>query len=429
MGLGKTVQASVAIKELFDAHSIRRVLIVCPLSLARNWRRELNTWAGGFPVVMYEGADRYGMLSGNAPILVGSYETVAADLRSATSDGQLFCDIGVDLIVLDEAQRIKDPDSTRSRVLGRVVSARRWAISGTPLENHPRELSSLLRFLFPNEFSEKEALDDLSLMLAKRDSSMVRRTKDEVGLQLPSRTTDYVPIALTPDQAAEYDRALFEVQQAVLASPSRSELAARLLSGLQKLRRIAAISANGCSAKLDYIEEEAEELRDCGEKLIVFSSFPNLALREVSKRLARFGPVLFTGDMSQDERQSAHERFLNDPECGVMCASLRAAGVGVTWTVARYVYHLDLWWNPQVLRQAEDRVHRIGQVQPVFLKRLVAERTIDEGVALLLERKDALFRRVVDDEDIGTATDLPIEYLLGLIGLRPQEITGADRPE
>jgi SNF2 family DNA or RNA helicase len=429
MGLGKTVQAAVAIKELFDTHSIRRVLIVCPLSLSRNWRREIKTWAGALPVVMYEGADRYGMLNGNAPILVGSYETVAADLRSATSEGQLFCDIGVDLIILDEAQRIKDPDSTRSRVLGRVVSARRWAISGTPLENHPRELSSLLRFLFPNEFSDKVTLDDLSLMLARRDFCMVRRTKDEVGLQLPPRTTDYVPIALTPDQAAEYDRALLEVQQAVLASPSRSELAARLLSGLQKLRRIAAISANGCSAKLDYIEEKAEELRSSGEKLIVFSSFPNLALKEVSKRLARFGPVLFTGEMSQDEREAAHERFLKDPECGVMCASLRAAGVGFTWVVARYVYHLDLWWNPQVIRQAEDRIHRIGQSQPVFLRRLVAERTIDEGIAILLERKEALFRRVVDDEAIEPQTDLPIDHLLGLIGLRPQEIKGGDHRE
>lgn len=426
MGLGKTVQAAVAIRKLFDAGSIRRVLIVCPVSLSRNWRRELKAWAGDLPVVMYEGADRNGMLQGGASILIGSYETVAADLRRATSEGREFCDIGIDLIVLDEAQRIKEPSSTRSRVLAKVLSPRRWAISGTPLENHPRELSSLLRFLFPNEFSDQATLGDLELMLAQRDLCMVRRTKDEVGLQLPSKTTDYVPTALTPDQAAEYDHALADIRRAAMASTSRSALAASLLAGLQRLRRISAISTNGCSGKLDYIEEEAEELRERGEKLIVFSSFPNLALRRVAERLARFGPVLFTGEMSQDEREIAHQRFVQDPECGVMCASLRAAGVGITWTVARYVYHLDLWWNPQVIRQAEDRVHRIGQRQPVFLKRLVAENTIDEGVAVLLERKHAIFRRVIDDEDEDAMPDVPIEDLLRLIGLRPQHVTGID---
>lgn len=428
MGLGKTVQAVVALRELFEAKVIRRALIVCPASLSRNWRREIRVWAQSIPAVLYEGADRYGLLEGNAPILIGSFETVADDLRRATRDGRSFCDIGVDLIILDEAQRIKDPTSIRSRVLARVLAGRRWAITGTPIENHPRELNSILRFLFPNEFLDSEDCDDLALMLLQRDRAMIRRTKAEVGIQLPERVTGYTPVQLTPDQAAEYERTLTSVRRSIRDATKRSELTASLLGGLQNLRRITTVSTNGSSAKLDFIEEELETLAERGEKVVIFSSFANIGLDHAVKRLARFRPVRFTGSMTQAEREVAHQRFLDDPRCLVMCASLRAAGVGVTWTAARYVYHLDLWWNPQALRQAEDRVHRIGQGRQVFLKRLIAENTIDEGIVTLLETKSDIFRFVVDEDLPSTVHWNTLDQLLSLVGTRRDDLTrGAAR--
>lgn len=428
MGLGKTVQAAVALRELFEAKSIRRALIVCPTSLSRNWRREIRVWAQGIPAVLYEGADRYGMLEGNAPILIGSYETVADDLRRATRDGRSFCDIGVDLIILDEAQRIKDPTSIRSRVLARVLAGRRWAITGTPIENHPKELNSILRFLFPNEFLDSEDCDDLALMLFQRDRAMIRRTKAEVGIQLPERVTGYTPVQLTPDQAAEYERTLTSVRRSILDATNSSELTASLLGGLQNLRRITTVSTNGSSAKLDLVEEELEVLAERQEKVVIFSSFANIGLDHAVKRLARFRPVRITGSMTQAEREVAHQRFLGDPRCLVMCASLRTAGVGVTWTVARYVYHLDLWWNPQALRQAEDRVHRIGQERQVLIKRLIAENTIDEGIVTLLETKSDIFRFVVDEDLPSSMRQDTLDQLLGLVGTRRDDLTrGAAR--
>lgn len=428
MGLGKTVQAAVALKELFQTQSIRRALIVCPVSLSRNWRRELRVWADGIPAVLYEGADRHGMLEGNAPILIGSYESVADDLRRATKDGRTFCDMGIDLIILDEAQRIKDPASIRSRVLARVLAGRRWAITGTPLENHPRELNSILRFLFPNEFLNSEDCDDLALMLLQRDRAMIRRTKAEVGIQLPELLTAYSTVQLTPDQAAEYERTLASVRRSVLNAASNNELTVNLLGGLQNLRRITTVSSNGSSAKLDLIEEEIETLAERQEKVVIFSSFSNIALDHAVQRLSRFRPVRFTGAMTQAEREFAHQRFMDDPRCLVMCASLRAAGVGITWTVARYVYHLDLWWNPQVLRQAEDRLHRIGQECQVIVKRLIAENTIDEGIVTLLETKNDVFRFVVDGDPIATVHRDTLEQLLSLLGARRDDLTkGAAR--
>ena len=422
MGLGKTVQAAVAIDQLFEGNSIRRALIVCPASLSRNWRHEIHQWSPRTPVVLYEGADRYGMLEGNIPVLVGSYETIAGDLRRFTRDGTFHYDIGIDLLVLDEAQRIKDPGSLKSKVFSRLLAPRRWAITGTPLENHPRELASILRFLFPNEFATKEAIDDPALTLSLKDTSIVRRIKSQVGAQLPSKTVSYVPLALSPEQGAEYAQACDEIAQTVRNAVSLASASATLLGGLQTLRRLAVLSSSGDSAKIDFLTEEVEDLAEQGEKIVVFSSFANLVLPTVASRLREYGSLLYTGEMSAEEREVVHNRFLHDPSSRVMCASLKAAGVGLTWTVAAYVYHLDIWWNPQVLRQAEDRVHRIGQKNPVLVKRLISEGTIEEGIRELLAAKEEIFDLVITEKADNPSDPKFLPQLLSLIGLKMSDL-------
>ncbi len=118
------------------------------------------------------------------------------------------------------------------------------------------------------------------------------------------------------------------------------------------------------------------------------------------------------------EKTLAHDRFVNDDSCLVMCASLRAAGVGLSWTIASLVYHLDLWWNPQALKQAEDRVHRIGQERPVLVKRLVAEETIEQGILRLLKAKEAIFDFVVEGTSLPEPSPTSLQSLLSLIGLK-----------
>ncbi len=428
MGLGKTIQAAVALRRLFSQEAIRRVLIVCPASLCRNWRQELRQWCPGAPVVLYEGADRFGLLTGGAPILISSYDTVAADLSAATSRGGCFADLDVDVVILDEAQRIKDPKSVRAAVLAKVMAPRRWAITGTPLENHPRELASILRFLHPNELADDSALNDAVLILSLRDQSLVRRTKETVGLQLPAKTIACVPVPLSPAQAAEYAQKLAEVTQAVSRAGSMASASSALLAGLQSLRRIASVASTGDSSKLDLLEEEIPELVEEGRKVVIFSSFAGLVLPVVAQRLERHGTVLYTGAMTQEEREVVHRRFLEDRHTHIMCASLQAAGVGLTWTVASYVYQFDLWWNPQVLRQAEDRVHRIGQTRPVLVKRLIADGTIEDGIQQLLEAKTRIFEYVIENAKGVAADASSIEGLLSLIGLRLGDLNASANP-
>lgn len=421
MGLGKTVQAATALKELFEQRAIRRALIICPASLCLNWKHEIARWCGR-PSVIYQGADRYGMLEGSAPILIGSFETLSADLQRVTHGGEQFYDIGIDVLIIDEAQRIKTPEGLRSKVISKIVAPRRWAITGTPLENHPRELASILRFLEPNEFLRASDIQDVAKILEFANQLILRRTKDEVGLELPAKTVARVKVALLPEQASEYLRAREGILQSIKGMLDLSSATTVLLQGLQELRRIAVISDGGESSKIDLVEEEMEEIASRGEKAVIFSSFANLALPQCASRLSKFGALLYTGSMTTDERQLVHQRFLHDPEAKVICASLRAAGVGLTWTVASHVYHLDSWWNPQVLNQADDRVHRIGQNRPVLIKRLIAEETIEEAIEGLLDIKEDIFELVIGDRPLSTVHASPFSSLLSLIQDGPSEI-------
>lgn len=420
MGLGKTAQAISAISKLFSDRAIRRVLIVAPASLCANWMQEFRVWAPSHRPVRYAGADRHGMLRGGAKVLVATIDTVVGDLKAESRGGARFIDIGVDLLVIDEAQSLGNPSSLRSLVLSRILAPRRWAITGTPMENHPGEFLSIVRFILQDDSILSVNVRENSMrLLAIRDRYMVRRTKEDVSLDLPSKTSRYVFTDLTPDQEAEYAQVLDELRSGLLLATTPAAATALLLPGIQDLRRIAALSSNGTSGKLDLIEQEVEALSAKGEKAIVFSTYATLALPLVRDRLERFGAEFYTGDMSLDERTAAHERFINDANRTVMCASLKAAGVGLTWTVASYVYFLDLWWNPQALRQAEDRAHRIGQARPVFCKRLVAMGTIDEAIASMLQSKQELFTFFVEDSASGVEKSPDgIGALLRLIDLK-----------
>jgi len=400
MGLGKTPQALSAAESLHSSGAIRRTLVVCPASLLVNWKHEACAWAPSLPGVLYRGEDRHGLLGSNAKLLITSYETIASDLWDESRSGELFVDIGIDLLVLDEAQRIKNPDSRPAKVLRKLCAARRWALTGTPLENRPSELGSVLGVLRPNESEYLVSTGGLPEVLRQRDQLMLRRTKKDAALELPPKTVGYIRVEMTAEQRAEYDEVLTSLRERVHDGLHHSESNLSLLATLNQLRLLAASSSSGSSGKLSYLEELLDTILVEPTKAIIFSSFPNKVFPHLEHKLERFGVVQYSGNMSIDDREESHRSFVENPEAQVMLASLRAAGTGLTWTSASHVFHMDLWWNPQALNQAEARAHRIGQVQPVVCQRLVCDSSVDEGIVELLHRKVGVFDTVVESDDV-----------------------------
>jgi SNF2 family DNA or RNA helicase len=354
------------------------------------------------------------------PFLITSFETIAQDWRQPSLDGTRFFETDFDVIIVGEAQRLKNPDSLRSSVLSRAIVPRRWALSGTPLENRPEELGSVLRFLVPNEFADPDQFADYAHILHTRDAIMLRRSKRDVLPELPEKIVSDVYVEMNPDQKSEYHAELAAVWKRLrgLHGAAASKRRGVLLGGIQRLRRICLLASdNEDSGKLDYLEEEVAKLATSNEKAVVFSTFANQVLPVAARRLKDFGVVLYRGEMNLKERDEASRRFREDKDAMIMLASTMAAGVGLTWTEARYVYQLDLWWNPQVLAQAEDRVHRIGQTRGVLVKRLISADSIEEGIARMLDRKRAMFEMVIEDSAVpGIDCGLSNEQLCEILG-------------
>lgn len=429
MGLGKTVQAIAGLRILLHRGEIDSVLAIVPASLVRQWGQELYRWAPELRVSTVEGTrDRRATAwSHDAHVFLVTYETLRADFSFHPSSWPRRRTWG--LVILDEAQKIKNRSTDASAACKMVPRRRSWALTGTPLENSVDDLVSILEFLQPNPTGEPVRPLQFDAALRERHRHVqLRRRKTDVLTELPPKTVNRVLLDLSEAQMRTYRKA---EEEGVMELRARGETI-RLTHVLQLITRLKQICnfcpETGASAKLADLLGRLEVLSAEGHKALVFSQYTDdvFGVRAIEKGIGRFAPLTYTGDLPQDERNRRMAAFKADPTRRALVLSLRAGGQGLNLQEASYVIHFDRWWNPAVERQAEDRSHRMGQTVPVTVYTYTCADTIEERIAERLDEKQKLFDLVVDDVSLDLDRLLTAKDIFGLFGLRPPG--GVTRP-
>jgi hypothetical protein len=425
MGLGKTLQALALLVEHAPGGPS---LVVAPTSVCSNWLDEARKFAPSLRVTGFGTGERERTLTELGPfdVLVCSYGVLQ-------QEAALLAQKRFRVVVLDEAQAIKNASTLRARAASELVGEVRVALTGTPIENHLGELWSILNFLNPGLLGSAKAFEErfvkpiqrqgdrASAQLLKRivQPFVLRRRKSEVLDDLPEKTV----ITLRVQPSLE-ERALFAaLREQAIARASQHENQAQvrihLLAELMRLRRAAchpdlvAPEAGLTSSKLSVLETLLLELREGGHRALVFSQFVDY-LSIVRRRLEAIGfSYQYLDGSSSPAARATAVRSFQAGESDAFLISLKAGGFGLNLTAADYVVHLDPWWNPAVEDQASDRAHRIGQTRPVTIYRLVMEGSVEEKILGLHAQK----RDLADDllEGASAARSVDVDDLMALL--------------
>lgn len=417
MGLGKTVQAIAAAELLARHFGVLRVLVVCPTSLKHQWKNEFERFTGRtVQVISGLRAARQKLYDEDVFCKITHYETLARD-------ADLIAAWAPDLVIADEAQRIKNWNTIAARALKRVVSPYAIVLTGTPLENRLEELISIVQFVDQHRLGptwrlldEHQQRDDAGRVVGYRALDrigqtlapvMLRRRKAEVLTQLPARVDNRIFVALTPEQRVHHEENHDIVTRIVARWRKTGFLSdtdqRRLHCALQNMRMACNSTflldhETDFGNKVDELMTVLNELlEDPAAKAVVFSQW--LGTHElIRRRLASrgWGHVLFSGSVPGDKRGALVDTFHNDANCRLFL-STDAGGVGLNLQhAAAVVVNMDMPWNPAVLEQRIGRVHRMGQSRGVQVINFVGQGSIEEGILGVLAFKKSLFAGVLD---------------------------------
>lgn len=422
MGLGKTMQTITAVRLLLRSGQVRRILLVCPKPLIPNWQREFRTWAEELPVVTVEGnGSRRRMLwqMPGVPILIANYELVTRDLSEMPEDDQPR----FDLVVLDEAQRIKNRDSNTAKVARSISRRRSWALTGTPIENRPEELGALFEFM---EVVPPRGCPDMRQLSRLADRYILRRTKDLVMKDMPPRIDRDADLPLTDAQTAAYRIAEKEgvIQLNELGDSISVQHVFELVLRLKQICNYDPLT--GESAKLERLAADMEEIAASGGKAILFSQWTK-TIDWLEPRLKQFNPLVYHGGVPVKKREPILQKFKEDPDAHILLMSYGTGAVGLNLQFAGYVFLFDRWWNPAIEDQAINRAHRIGVRNPVIVTRFISTSTIEERIDRVLREKRELFEAVLGDGDGdgNRSLSLNASEIFGLFDLKARSQDGS----
>ncbi len=420
MGLGKTVQALSLIQKDWESNGGKPVLLISPMSVVNNWRKEARRFTPDLPVLVHHGAARskgktFKSQAGKHALVLSSYSLLYRDFETLKS-------VPWAGIVLDEAQNIKNPEAKQAKAVRALEAGYRIALTGTPVENNVGDLWSIMEFLNPgflgsqSEFRRKFFIP----IQANRDQEATERLKRITGpfvlrrlktdkaviADLPDKLEMKVYCTLTKEQASLYEAVLKDLGEALEASEGIQRKGI-VLATLSKLKQVCNHPAQflgdnsaipGRSGKLARLTEMIEEILHVGDRTLVFTQFTEMGAilrRHLQETFGR--EVLFLhGGIPKKQRDHMVERFQgveNGP--GIFILSLKAGGTGLNLTRAAHVFHFDRWWNPAVENQATDRAFRIGQTKNVQVHKFICAGTLEERIDEMIEKKKEISEGVV----------------------------------
>jgi superfamily II DNA or RNA helicase len=391
MGLGKTLQTICALSG--------RVLVVCPKSVVYNWVDEIRRFRPGLRTAIYHGIKRE--LADDVEVTLTTYATLRSDADELSARRW-------DIVVLDEAQAIKNADSQTARAAFQLPGTFRIALSGTPVENRLEELWSVMNFANPGLLGKRSTFlaryvepigtgepEAGARLRAKIRPFVLRRMKRDVVPELPPRIDSVLHVELDATERGVYDAVRAATKQEVTARLGHGDSVLAALEALLRLRQASCHSGlvpgqnADRSSKIERLLETLEETVADGHKALVFSQWTGL-LDRVEPHLAAAGIAFTRLDGKTPDRGAVVRAFQDTAGPPVMLVSLKAGGTGLNLTAADHVFLLDPWWNPAVEDQAADRAHRIGQERPVIVYRMVAKDTVEERILGLQEKKRSL---------------------------------------
>ncbi|MFD1887029.1 DEAD/DEAH box helicase [Paenibacillus wenxiniae] len=462
---GNARSISGAEAEAGDAHSISTMLqaadtptslVICPTSVLGNWQKEIARFAPSLRVALHYGSKRSS--GDDFQQLVEQHDVILTSYATASLDQELLQTVTWATVCLDEAQNIKNAQTRQSQTVRSLHALHRVALTGTPIENRLAELWSIYDFITPGYLGgmkgfqdrfatpiEKEQDEERTLELQRMVKPfMLRRTKKDPNIQLnlPEKNEMKTYLNLTPEQGAMYDQAVNQLMQQVNQLQGMKRKGA-ILSALTQLKLLCdhpdlvhmpqtleegqepeEISMENDalinrSAKLERLLEMVRELREEGEKCLIFTQYIGMGQmmqRILSEELNE--PVLYlNGSTSKTARDRMIEQFQAPGEPNIFILSLKAGGVGLNLTAASHVFHVDRWWNPAVENQATDRAYRMGQQRNVQVHKFISLGTLEERIDEMLESKQQLSNNIIATSE-GWITELSNDELQSLFSLR-----------